>query len=85
MGRRVAQDAAAAGASHITIDMLLPAEAAADVQHLNEAVTAADEFCERRKLLALASPPDVRRLRAWMTSEFRRQMTEGQQPSAYPE
>jgi len=85
MGRRVAQDAAASGASHITIDMLLPAEAVTDVQRLNEAVTAADELCERRQLLALASPPDVRRLRSWMTSEFSRQILEGQQPTAYRE
>ena len=72
MGRRTAQDAAAEGRGQVTIEMLLPAPAAEQVERLDDAVAAADALCERARLLTLASPPEVRSLRAWMRDEVHR-------------
>jgi len=85
LGRRVAQEAAAAGREVITIDMPVPAEAAADVQQLHSAVTAADVLCERRRLLTLASSSALRGLRSWMVDEFVNQVEAGGEPRAWAE
>ena len=83
LGRQVAQDAAAAGAQVITIDMPMAAAGAVDVQRLHEAVRAADTLCEQRRLLTLTSPPELRRLRAWLAAEIHDQITEGRQPRPF--
>lgn len=83
LGRRIAQDAAAAGRELITIDMPVPAEAATDVQRLHDAVTAADVLCERRRLLTLASSPELRGLRSWMVDEFVSQVEAGGEPCSW--
>jgi hypothetical protein len=47
---------------------------------LQQAVTAADELCEQMQLLTLASPPEIRELRAWMTHELVAQIDHGATP-----
>jgi hypothetical protein len=83
MGRRTAQDAAAAGLDEVTVEMLLPVQAADDVELLHEAVLAADALCERRRLLTLRSADDVRLLRTWTRDELRDQLLHGAGPTAY--
>lgn len=83
LGRRTAQDAAAEGREQVTIDMLLPSPAAEQVERLDDAVAAADALCERARLLTLASPPEVRRLRAWMRDEVTGQIRQGRAPRSY--
>ena len=82
-GRRAAQDAAAQGREQVTIDMVLPSPAAEQVERLDDAVAAADALCERVRLLTLASPPDVRRLRAWMRDEVSGQIRHGRAPRSF--
>jgi anti-sigma regulatory factor (Ser/Thr protein kinase) len=79
-GRRTAQQAAAQGLEHIDIDMAMPREFAAEVQKLNDAVQAADVLCEEMQLLTLASSPELRQLRAWMTEELTNQIEKGAAP-----
>ncbi len=50
-----------------------------------EAVAAADALCERERLLTLASPPEVRILRAWMRDEVRDQIRTARPPRSYDE
>lgn len=83
MGRRTAQDAAAEGREHVTVEMVLPAPAAEQVERLDAAVAAADALCERERLLTLASPPEVRALRTWMRDELRDQIRHGRPPRPY--
>lgn len=85
MGRRLAQDAAAAGLEEIDIDMAVPAVAAQEVQQLNRAVREADALCEQRQLLTLASAADIVSLRDWMANEFRQQVEHGAAPLSYAE
>lgn len=66
-GRRLAEEARAAGVEHVDIEMAMPREFAPLVLRLQEAVARADELCEQNQLLAITSPPEIRELRAWMT------------------
>jgi len=79
-GRRIAQQAAAQGLDHIDIDMAMPREFAAEVQKLDDAVKAVDVLCEEMQLLTLASSPELRQLRAWMTEEVTNQLEQGAAP-----
>lgn len=83
MGRRTAQDAAAAGQEQVTVVMVLPSPAAEQVERLDAAVAAADALCEREQLLTFASPPEVRALRAWMRDEVRDQVRHARAPRSY--
>jgi anti-sigma regulatory factor (Ser/Thr protein kinase) len=84
MGRRTAQEAAAAGREHVTVVMVLPSPAAEQVERLDEAVAAADALCEREQLLlTLASPPEVRAVRTWMRDEVRDQIRHARPPRSY--
>jgi anti-sigma regulatory factor (Ser/Thr protein kinase) len=85
MGRRTAQDAAAEGRPVVTVEMVLPSPAAEQVEQLDAAVAAADALCERERLLTLASPPEVRALRAWMRDEVRDQIRTARPPRSYDE
>ncbi len=58
MGRRTAQDAAAAGLEHVTVEMLLPECAAEEAERLDDAVSAADTLCSSEQLLTLESAGD---------------------------
>ncbi len=85
LGRRTAQDAAAEGREQVTVELVLPSPAAEQVERLDEAVVAADALCERERLLTLASPPEVRRLRSWMRDEVRDQIRYSRRPRSYAE
>jgi anti-sigma regulatory factor (Ser/Thr protein kinase) len=79
-GRRIAQQAAAEGRTHVDIDMAMPHELGSAVRALAETVREADRLCEERRLLTLASDEDLRDLRAWMTAEVSGQLEQGQEP-----
>jgi anti-sigma regulatory factor (Ser/Thr protein kinase) len=79
-GRRIAQLADQSGMEHVDIDMALPAEASLMIRELQQAVTAADQLCEDLELLTLASTPEIRALRRWMTNEIVAQIEEGRRP-----
>lgn len=83
MGRRIAQRAAAEGREFIDVDMAMPREFSAEVQKLDMAVKAADVLCQEMRLLTLASSPELRALRAWMTQEVVRQAKHGAAPVAW--
>jgi anti-sigma regulatory factor (Ser/Thr protein kinase) len=83
-GRRAAQQAAAAGLEHIDVEMAIPHEMAAGVVELQRTVRAADALCEEARLLTLASSPDLKALRAWMTEEIVGQ-TQGAEPMPWPD
>lgn len=78
-GRRIAEEARARGLEHVDIEMAMPREFAPLVVRLQDAVSRADELCRANELLTLASPPDVRELRAWMTDAIVTQV-EGARP-----
>ena len=77
-GRRLAEQAAAAGQDVVDIDMAMPHEFSIMVQRLQQAVMAADQLCEQMELLTVASPPELRALRAWMTRELVAQIDHGE-------
>jgi anti-sigma regulatory factor (Ser/Thr protein kinase) len=83
LGRRVAQDALAAGETTLTITLPVSVSAAQDIQELDEAVQKADAQCEQSRLLTLASPPDVRALRTWMVQEFVHQIEHDAAPRPF--
>jgi anti-sigma regulatory factor (Ser/Thr protein kinase) len=82
-GRRLAEQAAAAGRDVVDIDMAMPHEFSTMVQRLQQAVMAADELCEQMELLTVASPPELRALRAWMTRELVAQIEHGAPPLSW--
>lgn len=82
-GRRIAQDAAEAGLELTDIDIAVPVQTSKTVQQLNLAVQAVDELCEEQALLTLASAPELRSLRNWMTAEFVRQIEQMLPPTTY--
>jgi len=61
----------------------MPHEFSTMVQKLQQAVAAADELCEQMHLLTLASPPEIRELRAWMTHELVGQIEADQSPVSW--
>jgi anti-sigma regulatory factor (Ser/Thr protein kinase) len=83
-GRRAAQQAAAAGLEHIDVEMAIPPEVGGEVAELQRAILAADALCEEARLLTLASTPDLKALRAWMTEEIGAQ-TGGADPVPWPD
>ena len=80
MGRRTAQQAAAEGRDTIDVDMAMPREFSTQVVELERAVRQADVLCEEMRLLTLASPAELRALRAWMTEEIVQQATYDAEP-----
>ena len=82
-GRRIAQQAAAEGRTHIDVDMAMPRELGAQVRALQATVQEADRLCEDRRLLTLASDQDLRDLRAWMTHEVSGQLEDGAAPTSW--
>ena len=83
-GRMEAMQAAAAGLEHLDVEMAVPNELAQGVRDLQETVAAADALCEEARLLTLASSPELRALRAWMTEEINAQV-EGADPVPWDE
>jgi anti-sigma regulatory factor (Ser/Thr protein kinase) len=84
-GRRIAQQAAADGKDHIDVEMAMPREFGGEVQKLQASVAAADALCEEMRLLTVASTPDVRALRAWMTEQLVCQLEQDAAPVAWDE
>lgn len=84
-GRRIAQLADDAGIEFVDIDMALPAESSLMIRELQSAVSAADRLCEDMQLLTLASPPELRALRRWMTEEIVGQIEAGRDPVPWAE
>lgn len=82
-GRRLAEQAAAEGRSQVDIEMAMPHEFSTMVQRLQQAVIAADRLCEQMHLLTVASPPEIRALRAWMTHELVAQIEDGATPLSW--
>ncbi|MBL0749160.1 ATP-binding protein [Nocardioides baculatus] len=83
-GRRAAERARAEGRDSVDIEMAMPREFGGLVVRLQEAVTRADVLCEDGRLLTLASPPELRTLRAWMTHEVLAQTTHEAAPVPWP-
>ena len=83
LGRRLAQDAMAAGKDTMTITLPVPVSASQDIRELDEAVRKADAMCRQTRLLTLASPPDVRALRTWMVQEFVHQIEHDAAPRPF--
>jgi hypothetical protein len=79
-GRRIAEQARSQGLSVVDIDMAMPREFSPLVQQLEAAVSRADILCEQDQLLALASPPELRELRAWMTHQIVSQAEQDEPP-----
>jgi anti-sigma regulatory factor (Ser/Thr protein kinase) len=79
-GRRIAQEAAAAGKEYVDVEMAMPREFAAEVRKLDLAVKAADVLCEEKRLLTLSSSADLRALRAWMTEQILSQVEDSAHP-----
>jgi anti-sigma regulatory factor (Ser/Thr protein kinase) len=69
-GRRQAEKALAEGRDTVDVEMAMPHEFSPMVARLQQAVQAADELCEQMQLLTVASTPELRELRAWMTHEL---------------
>ena len=84
LGRRIAQDALAAGKNTMTITLPVPVSASQDIRELDGAVRKADALCHQTRLLTLASPPDVRALRTWMVQEFVHQIEHDAAPRPFP-
>jgi hypothetical protein len=69
-GRRQAQQARDRGERLVDVEMAIPREFSIEVQRLDAAVKEADVLCEEQRLLTLASSPELRLFRAWMTEEI---------------
>jgi anti-sigma regulatory factor (Ser/Thr protein kinase) len=82
-GRRVAEQARADGLSVVDVDMAMPREFSSLVQQLDAAVRRADDLCRQDQLLALASPADIRLLRAWMTDQIVAQIERRESPTPW--
>lgn len=82
-GRLVAQVAAEAGHEQIDVDMAMPREFSAEVRKLQAAVREADVLCEEMRLLTLASSPELRVLRDWMTEQVTAQLEQGASPVSW--
>ena len=85
LGRRTALEAAAAGLATVDIDLVAPRDAGEVVVRLQQLVNEADRLCEQEQLLTVASPPELRELRAWMTHEFSCQLNKGATPVTWAE
>ena len=82
-GRRQAEKALAEGRATLDVEMAMPHEFSPMVQRLQQAVHAADELCEQMQLLTLASTPELRELRAWMTHELMAQIERDEPPVSW--
>lgn len=83
VGRRTVERARDEGKEEVDVEMAMPREFSALVVRLQSAVARADELCEDGRLLTLASPPQLRELRAWMTHEIVAQAERGAAPTSW--
>jgi anti-sigma regulatory factor (Ser/Thr protein kinase) len=82
-GRRQAQEALSRGDRFVDVEMAMPREFAHEVLLLHAAVTEADVLCEKRRLLTLTSPQELRDFRSWMTEEIVGQIDHGIAPMTW--
>ena len=82
-GRRMAQQAAAAGLLRVDVEMAMPTEFSGEVRKLQRAVEAADVLCEDMRLLTLTSSADLRALRDWMTEQVTDQVERAAEPVSW--
>lgn len=84
-GRRAAEQARDDHLEAVDVEMAMPREFGVLVEQLQRAVARADRLCEEGRLLTLASPPELRELRAWMTHEVTGQASRGAAPVSWPD
>lgn len=68
--KRQALAAAHAGASHVRLELRMPASAAAAGEAYLQALDQADEYCRAMRLLTLESPPQHKVFRRWYVEEL---------------
>jgi len=68
--KRQALRAAHAGASHTTLELRLPADAAIAGEDYLRALDEADEYCRAQRFLTLETPPQHRVFRQWYVGEI---------------
>src|SRR6478735_1798610 len=83
-GRRAAEQARDDHLEFVDVEMAMPREFGVLVEQLQRAVARADRLCEEGRLLTLASPAELRALRAWMTHEVLGQTSRGAAPMSWP-
>jgi anti-sigma regulatory factor (Ser/Thr protein kinase) len=83
-GRRAAEQARDDDLDFVDVEMAMPREFGVLVEQLQRAVVRADRLCEEGRLLTLASSPELRALRAWMTHEVLGQTSRGAAPVSWP-
>lgn len=83
-GRRAAEQARDDHLEFVDVEMAMPREFGVLVEQLQRAVARADRLCEEGRLLTLASPAELRALRAWMTHEVLGQTGRGAAPMSWP-
>lgn len=79
-GRLQAQAAFERGERFVDVEMAMPREFSHEVRLLDHAVREADVLCDERRLLTLASPPEIREFRAWMTEQIVTQIEQDAEP-----
>jgi hypothetical protein len=84
-GRRQTQAALDRGEQLVDVEMAMPSDFSREVRLLDEAVREADVLCDERRLLTLASSPDLRTFRTWMTEEIVGQLELGAAPVSWAE
>jgi anti-sigma regulatory factor (Ser/Thr protein kinase) len=82
-GRRAAEQARDENLEFVDVEMAMPREFGVLVEQLQQAVVRADRLCEEGRLLTLASPAELRALRAWMTHEVLGQTSRGAAPMSW--
>ena len=83
-GRRAAEQARDDHLEFVDIEMAMPREFGVLVEQLQRAVARADRLCEEGRMLTLASPAELRALRAWMTHAVLGQTSRGAAPMSWP-
>jgi len=79
-GRLQAQAAFERGELFVDVEMAMPREFSHEVRLLDQAVREADVLCDERRLLTLASSPEIREFRAWMTEQIVAQVEQDAEP-----
>jgi hypothetical protein len=84
-GRRAAEQARDDHLEAVDVDMAMPREVGVLAEQLLSAIARADRLCEDGRLLTLASPPELREVRAWMTHEVVEQTIRDAAPTSWPD
>jgi Histidine kinase-like ATPase domain len=82
-GRRQTKAALARGEAFVDVKMAMPRAFSHEVSRLQDAVRQADALCEEARLLTLASRPEIRELREWMTAEIMGQIEHDAPPTSW--